>query len=342
MQSLIERMGNEVGGKGKAVISSSGRWATNQYLRALNSGKPLDASIFRSASTLPQDSWEQIDEVVTEETGQILAGVADLFAAGLTTTVDEALGVSLFGWDQVSSMDPAISSLDGLDFTDDDAQTYTRKFTPLPITHKGFKISLRDLRSGSRVPGESVVTSRVRNATRLVGEQLENLLFNGGSTYDGNALYGFINLASRNTLSFSGSGNWSQAAADGEVILDDVNRMVQALRDDGYNTGPYWLRIPTIYAQELSKDFKSNSDKSVRTRLLEEVDSVAFSDQIPSHNVILFQATSDVVTMLDGEPVQVIQWDTLGGFQVVFKVMGIQVPLIKWTKAGNSGVAHMS
>jgi len=45
---------------------------------------------------------------------------------------------------------------------------------------------------------------------------------------------------------------------------------------------------------------------------------------------------------VEGEPLQNVQWDVHGGFQVNFKGFQIELPLIRADINGNTGLAHMS
>jgi hypothetical protein len=53
------------------------------------------------------------------------------------------------------------------------------------------------------------------------------------------------------------------------------------------------------------------------------------------------QATRDTVVLIQGEPLQTVQWDIQGGFGVEFKGFEISVPLVR-AMTGQSGIYHMS
>jgi len=50
--------------------------------------------------------------------------------------------------------------------------------------------------------------------------------------------------------------------------------------------------------------------------------------------------TEDVVEAVDGMKFAMVQWDTKGGMQKNFRVMGIQVPRLKSDINGRMGVMH--
>jgi hypothetical protein len=121
-----------------------------------------------------------------------------------------------------------------------------------------------------------------------------------------------------------------------------VIAMIAAAEADRFY-GPYWLYIPASYALHIAQDFKTNSDKSIRTRLmeLEPLVGIRSSDQLTGEQAVLVQATQDVVMLVEGEPLQTIQWDINGGFQINFKAFTIQVPLVRSDADGRSGVVHL-
>src|SRR5574341_802479 len=310
---------------------SSGRWAGERLLRELQAGRPLSPAALRDLHTLRKDEWIHLDEALVEE-GQIrLVGVADLMAAGLTIPIPGAMGKTLLQWEKVTDMNPAETSLSGVSRTEGDRQEFELGNLPLPITHKDFDLNLRTLEA-SRQRGESLDTTQGRVAGRLVAEQLENMLFNGGRTFGGNAIYGLLTHPNRNEVDYNANEDWQNAGKTGEEILIDVLAMVAAAHGDRF-FGPYRLYTGSADGLILEKDFKANSDLSIRQRI-EQISgfgpgSVKVSDQIAVNNQVLVQMTRDVVAMADGEPIQSVMWDIEGGFIVKFKAFAIQVPLVR-------------
>lgn len=323
------------------AATATGRWAGEQMLRAMQENRKLSAADLRSLDTLRKDEWVAFDEALVEEAEIRLRGIADLQNAGLTIPVANALGKTVFEYEKVSDMEPAVVSLDGLARSDNDRVEFDLNRLPLPITHKDFNISIRTL-TASRERGESLDTTQVRVAGRLVAEELERMLFQGGRTFVGFPIFGYTSHPDRNTGTF-GTGPWSAGATTGEEILDDVLTMMGVLEADRM-FGPYWLYVPGNTSVKLEGDFKANSDKTIRQRLLEidGLSAIRAVDQLPADNIILVQATRDVVALVDGEGIQSVQWDIYGGFSVAFKAFAIQVPLIRADIEGRSGVFHMS
>lgn len=340
------------GGKNSIVQLSAGVWAGEKLLGAMRAGKGLTSSALRTSDALRKDEWQFLDDVVVDEGLRRLRAIQDLMDAGLTTPLPNALGTTEFQFEKVTDLSDAEVSLSGVARSVLDRQDYTRATVPVPIVHKDFNLFLRTLEA-SRMRGEALDMTQPRNASRRVSEKLEDILFNGGPAFGGNTLAGYTTHANRNTAGFGTNGAWDQAAKTGENILDDVLTMRDGLSQDRY-FGPYFLYVPKNFEKKLMADFKANSDKSTKQRII-EVDGLRpqdhggrpdggfrFVDQLANSNVVMVNATSDVVVLADGQMPVPVQWELAGGFQINFKVWAIEVPIIKSDAAGRSGIFHMS
>ncbi len=327
---------------GKSVLAT-GRWATERVQEAMRKGVKVSSSTLRTCDTLRRDEWKYFDETVQEEGALRLAGVADLMAVpSLVLNIPNAMGKTLIEFENIGDMEEAVVSMDGLARSDNDTVGFDDANVPLPITHKDFNIGLRKLEA-SRERGEAIDTTQIRVSTRKVAEKLEYMLFRGGPKFKGSTIYGYTNHPNRNTGGFGTNGNWSQVAKTGADFLADVTTMKSALITDGFY-GPYWLYLPGSYGVEIDDDFKALGDKSIRERLLEVdgLEKISVSDQLPANNLVMVQATPDVVQWGMGVEINPVQWDIYGGFGVAFKVWAIQVPVIRASQSGKSGIYHMS
>ena len=188
-----------------------------------------------------------------------------------------------------------------------------------------------------------VDTTQAALAARKVAEKAESMLFTGTSTYTfgGGAIYGYMDEPNRNTGSLT--ANWDDSAGDGDAILTDVLAMKQAGIDDRCY-GPFMLYIPTNFETAIDEDFKANSDKSIRQRILEVsgISGVKVADKLTADNVICVQMTMDVIRLVNGLAITTVQWETEGGMRVNFKVMAIQVPQTRHDQDGRCGIMHWS
>lgn len=342
MEQHTETAGATISSGRQFWSGSSGRWAGEQLLKALSEGKDLSPDSLRTAATLRKDEWVAFDNALVEAAVQRVQGVGDLISAGLTIPVSNSMGKTVLEYEKVSDMADASVSLDGMVRTENDRVDFGLSSLPLPITHKDFFINLRVL-TASRMRGESLDTTQVRIAGRKIAEMQETMLFNGGKTFGGSTIYGYQTHPNRNTVGFGTNGAWSAAAKTGENILADLLSMIALSEGDRYY-GPWMLYVPRNTSTKLDGDFKANSDKSIRQRLLEVsgIRGIQVADFLTADNILLVQMTPDVVALVQGEPLQTVQWDIEGGFGINFKAFQIQVPLIRADIDGHSGIVHMS
>jgi len=305
----------------------------------------MSINSLRTQATLRKDEWELLDTRVIEVARERLNAVADLFTAGLTFDVPNALGTTIVQHQTRSEMIAAQISMDGVTQAPSDRVLFNLISTPLPIIHHDFQLGIREL-AASRNGGIPLDTTQAEEASRQVSETIENLLLNGltaGDTLGFAAstaqLFGYTNRTSRNTVSLS--GNWDESAQDGENIVADVIAMIQA-NHNARMFGPYNLYIPTNYWVELQKDFKTNSDKTILQRIGEiaGIQSIKPTDKLADDNVLLVQMTRDNVDMAVGMQTTVVSWEGQGGMMLYFKVMAIMVPRIKLDHGSRSGVVH--
>jgi hypothetical protein len=297
-------------------------------------------------ATLRKDEWKQYDEAIVRIARERLRGVNDLISAGLVYNITNGLGTTVLEHEDMSDMNEAEMNMDAVTREKHDAVEFDINYLPLPIIHKAFHVNIRVLEA-SRMRGQPLDTTQAEVCTRKVLEKVETILFQGTSTfsYGGGIIYGYMDHPDRNTYSLAVKWNTadSSGAATGETILADVLAMKQASIDAKFY-GPWVLYIPTNYETVLDEDFKANSDKSIRQRLLEidGLTDIRVIDKLTDDNVLLVQMTSDVVRLVQGMGVTPVEWTTEGGFVTQYKVMTIQVPQIRSDQDGNSGIVHGS
>jgi hypothetical protein len=333
----------ETASMGNRFLSAgAGKWAGERMMAALQAGKELTPDVLRTNATLRRDEWKFFDEQIIEEATLRYRAVADLIGAGLTKNIPGAMGKTVYEYETVGDMNPAIVSLDGMVTSENDRVEFGNAGLPIPLTHKDFFVNLRTL-AASRSRGEGLDATYARVSTRKVVEETERMLINGGKVFGGLTIYGYLTHPSRNTLGFGTNGNWSQVAKTGENMVADVQSMIAAATADRFY-GPYWLYVSSDTAPKLGNDYKAATSTTIRQRILEleNISDIRSSDMIPANTNILVQATQDVVMMLIGEDIQTIQWDVQGGFGVQFKVFQIMVPLVRADYSGRSGIVIMA
>ncbi len=311
-------------------------------IRLLESGMNINA--LRTCDVLRKDEWVKFDEVVVEIARSRLIAVGDLVSRGLTFDLPNALGTTVIEYEKISDMEPAKLSMSGVTEEGNDRVEYTLESLPVPIGHKEFNINIRAL-TASRTRGIPLDTTQAAVSARKLAELNDSTVFKGATiTVSGKTIPGYLTAADRNTGSLT--GDWELTAQTGTIIIADVLAMVKALVGDNM-FGPYVLYVPINYGVKLDEDFKANSDKTIRERLLqiEEITAVRATTNLAggaSGEVVLVQMTSDVVDMVMGIEPTTVQWETAGGMITNFKVLSIMLPRVKSDALLQSGIAHYS
>jgi len=331
----------------------SGRWAAQQLkqqMRACGSmGPDVNGQLtaLRTLDTLSKDDWINLDKVVVKEATRRMQFVAAINAAGLTYSVPNAMGKLVLQHQTLTDMGPASVSLDGKTRTENDTQEYDLDGIPLPIIHKDFDLNLRQLEASrnSQTGGLPLDTTLAETAARVVGEACENMAINGGPTFGGLHIYGLVNYPNRVPRAYGAGGNWAQPAKTGPQMITDVLTCLSAAATQRMY-GPFRLLLPPNYNQVINNDYNvplGTGTLTIRQRILaiDGIVGISISDWVPANNMFLIQTTQDVVRMINGVPIQTVQWDDLGGFITKFKVFCIMVPQYRSDAAGRCGIVHM-
>ena len=292
---------------------------------------------------LRDDEWEAVDQAVIAAYLDELVAFRDLDARGLTFALPNAMAFTLLQWEDIGQLGPANRSIYAATPAEDDLANYTLRNLPLPIVSKTFHLDQRILMTG-RKTGVPIDTANVQRATRSVSESIDDMFFNGGFTYGAATVQGYLTHPQRNTIT-NGTANsdWSNAGATGTEIVADVIGMVDAAFQDNI-PGPFVLYIPYSYNAKLDEDFKADSDKTIRQRILEisGVQAIVPTRRLTTLNVVLTTMRNDVVDAVVGFRPTPIQWETQGGAVTNFKVMSIIVPRIKQDSDNRSGIVHLT
>ena len=301
----------------------------------------FNINALRTNDVLRKDQWKAIDNVLIEVGRKRLVIVQELVSRGLVHRIGNGLGTTILEWEQVTDMEPADVSMSGITEGERDILEFTLQSMPLPIIHKDFNINIRKLRA-SQNSGQPLDLAQAEMAATLVMEQIELMVFAGHATRVGaSQIYGLQTEPNRNTGSVT--NNWDLAGTSGENKLTDTIAMIDALQTD-HMYGPYGLWVPQAAHNFLQQDFKSNSDKSTMSRLLETTDLsfIKPSRDVTAGTVVMHQLSRDVLDEVVGLEPTVVQWETNGGMTMNFKVMAIMVPRARSTVTSQSGVVIYS
>lgn len=292
-----------------------------------------------NAATLRKDEWKVLDDAIVKAAKERLRLVADLRATGLVFTIPQGMGKTVLETETQSDVNDAIISMDGLRESPNDRPEYELGMLPLPITHKDFQFSARQLLT-SRNGSSPLDTTSSELAGRKVAEGIEKLTLGITSTYvyGGGTVYGLTNFISRltQTLTAPTAAGWT-----GNTFLTEVLAMRTQSRA-AFHFGPWMLYVSPNWDAWLDEDFKTNSDRTLRERVkaCDGIGDIRTLDFLTGFDVILVQMTTDVIRMVIGMDITTLQWDTKGGMQKNFKVMAIMVPQVRGDFNDTTGVVH--
>ena len=292
-------------------------------------------------ATLRKDDWKILDDAIVGAAVERLRLVADLRGAGLTFTIPQGMGKTVLETETMTDVNDAITSMDGLRESPDDRPEFELTNLPLPITHKDFMFSARQLLC-SRNGGSPLDTTTAELAGRKVAEKVERLTLgrDTGQTFGGGTVAGLINFTSTITYTLTTPVG---ATGMGTQLLADVIAMRTA-SVAAFHYGPWMMYVAPNWDTYLDTDFKTNSDKTVRERVesINGIVDIRTLDFMQNYDIVLVQMTSDIIRMVIGMDVTTLQWDTKGGMQKNFKVMAIMVPQLRADINGNTGIVYGS
>jgi uncharacterized linocin/CFP29 family protein len=310
------------------------------YVTVNTGGKAQAVPLMNTTATLRKDDWKILDEAIVKAAKPRLKAVADLRAAGLVYNIPNGMAKTVLETETQSDISAATISMDGLRESNADRPVFELSSLPLPIIHKDFSYSARQVMA-SRNGGSPLDTTTAELAARRVAEEAEKLLLGVADTYayGGGTIYGYCNFASviSQTLSDPTESTWVPTDLLSEVLS------MRAKAQAKYHFGPYMLYVSPGWDLYLDEDFSAaKGDNTVRERLkmIDSIQDVRTLDYLEDYDMVLVQMTSDVVREVVGMDITTVQWETKGGMQLNFKVMAILVPQLRADQNGNSGIVY--
>jgi hypothetical protein len=300
-------------------------------------------------AVLPKDAWIELDTAVMDVIRDELVVVADLIAAGLVHPIAD-LGVTVTEWQRLKDMADAQTDMAAETAGDEDALDFSLDGAPVPITHKDFRLNIRQLLASLRA-GQGLDTLSVNVATRKVRDRWEAMVVNGtgGVTSGGYTIYGLTTHPQTTTDTadnFAGGGAGSGDFSTVGNAYDVMVGMLSSLANKGYRTGPVGVYVARAQFNELMKRYADGSRQSQIASIMENLGEavggriryIKASDDLATGVVVMVALRIDVVDLaivnLAGGQIVPVQWSSMGelggrGILEHFKVMGAMVPRIK-------------
>ena len=349
------------------VTVNTGRWTTEKGVKRpilqqmrivdlLNKyGITNPVLLTANATALRKEQWIQLDNTIQKSYRQRLKAWADLLAASPLGGFN-AMAKMTYEYQVMSDPHEALVDMDALSDGRGDTPLFLLRSVPLAITHSDFHYSQRmlDVSGGN---GQPLSMDSGEAAARRIGELVEKTLIGveTGVTYGTQStgitahnltstVFGYTNYTNRNTkTNFTAptAGGWTP-----ETTYNEILTALSTLMDD-YVYGPFMLYYSTDWHQYMHRMFSvsggNTPGENLRDRILkiEDIADVRRLDFLTStFTLILVSMTSDVAQAINGMDVTTVQWPTVGGLQQNYKVMVIQVPLLKSDYSGKCGILH--
>ena len=315
----------------------------NAKMEMLSGNAFANMAQYRKLSTLPERAWKYIDERMLAVAKAELVGIADLAGSADTNINFDGTSSSVYLRDRVSEVNEAKMAMSPDTRGESGALLFDEIGVPLPVTYKDFPVEKRQI-EGTRRENIPFRTTLIEESTRAVSRMLEETLFNGSYTAAGSTLYGYTTFPDRNTYTLA--PGWVTATP--EEIFDDVNAMVN-LSMTANHYGPWNLYIPSTYQVRLNEDYvvgTTPTGQSISERILQipGLQNIKTSRNLATDNVVLAEMSSSTVQMINGLPMQVIDWEPANSpnWRHTWKVLTIMVPFIYSDYEGQCGVVHGS
>ena len=306
----------------RPFIGNDGR----SYINRIENGTLKAVPIQNTTATLRKDEWISIDTAILKAAKPRLKLISDLRGRGLTYMVPNGMGTTVLQTETQSDISAAEINMDAVSRTHQDRPQVELTSLPLPIIHKDFSFTARQLAT-SRTGGSPLDTTTAELASRRVSELMEQLAIGSLSTYQfgGGTVYGLINYNKvlTKTITAPTASSWT-----GALFVTEVLAMRKQSTDVSYY-GPWVLYVSPAWDQYLDADYSSaKGDNTLRERVkkINGIQDVITLDYLTGNRICLMQTTTDVMRLVIGMEITTVQWPSLGGLQQNFKVMGIVVP----------------
>jgi hypothetical protein len=298
---------------------------------------------------LPVDAWRELDTAVMDVIRDELVVVQDFMDAGMVHPVPD-LGVTVTLWQTIKDMEDAQTDMAAETAGDEDGLDFQQTGAPVPITHKDFRLNIRQILASLR-SGQGLDTLSTTVATRKVRDRWEAMLVNGtgGVTSGGYTIYGLVTHPQTTTGTAdsyagggAGSGDFSTVGNAYGVLVG----MLSSLSNKGYRGGSVGVYVARAQFNELMLRHTDGSGQSQMMAIMQNLGEgnggrlryIKTSDDLSTGTILMVALRRDVADIaivdLDGGEIIPVQWTSMGeiggrGILEHFKVMGAMVPRIK-------------
>lgn len=318
--------------------------------------------LVHNATVLSKEQWVTLSSVVRTAYRKRLRAWSDLMATSSYGGFD-GMSTMMLEYQTMSDPGEAVVDFDAMTEGRNDQPLFKLEGLPLPITHCDFWFPER-LLAISRRQGTPLNVRMAEAAGRRCAEMVEQTLIGTitgptlGSSAAGSAgipygrtpsVYGLLNHPDRiikNDMTAPTTVGWKP-----ETTVHEILEALELLRDNNFY-GDYMVYTSRDWDTYLDGDYYALATSGMtapsqtlrqRIRQIDEVRDIRRLDFLSNtFTMIIVQMTPDVIQAVNGMDITTLQWPSMGGMRVNFKVMTIQVPLITPDYDGNTGIAVLT
>lgn len=311
------------------------------YTTRVVNGEPRVVAT-NAAASVTRDAWKHFDDVVQKVLYQRLSAVRDVRAAGLDYRLPNGMANTVLQYPKASDVTGASVGMRVARRSEADRPEVDLGLMPLPLVYKDFDFDARELamsRQGyTPMPLDDTM---VMLSAQKVAEEIEKMLLGTVTPfyYGGAYLYGYLTLPERAIK----ADFTVPTGSNGATTLSEILALRQLLINDRHY-GPFVLYVNSQWSPFLDADYSTlKGTDTLRQRILAlpDIQAVRTLDFLPAthYRLLLVEMQATTVRMVVGFEPYLVQWDSMGGLQKHFKLLGMMDPQVRPDAAGNSGVA---
>lgn len=294
----------------------------------------MSVYVDNAASPLRKDVHERIAAEVIQVKRETLFAVQDILDAGLIAPAD--MHTTLYTTETLNEFRDAIQTMGEVTDENNDT-TFLPKSTPLPITHSGFSIQVRQNVGNKQNLGAG-------ESTRTVSKKLDDQTVNGSTIVaQSNGITGYMNTADRLTDTIS---DWSDFATNGDLIVPEATALFARLSTETFAQIPnsVMMYISPDLEGSFNSDYSSlKGDDTIRTRLMKVIPllkDIKTLFALPAKTTVLVEMASRTVQMISASNIQVIPHINTKGILSTqkFTTFAMMAPLFNGDRNGTLSV----
>lgn len=298
-----------------------------------------NGKIVNNVGVLRHEDHQRIMDTVIQVRRRSLNGIADVIAAGLTTS--ESISTQLVGTENINEFQPAKRDMNPTAFQNN-VTDFELVYTPLPITHQSWRIPFRQMGFGYKR------SAGLTESVRQVSESLEEMLFNGDDkiqvTVNGSTsvIRGYTTHPDRSTQVVGDWTTGANALAGALLMVGKIftqGAVSQANSCVLYVANNLWTEMQNDYVAAAV----APTIKTVKERLeaISEIREVKPAEKLADGNVLLVEMSDRTIEMPMASDIVTIPHLRMNDLDdQVFTTYAVMTPVFKVDRNGRMGMVH--